>query len=40
MATNPYFRKTVRSEQTLIDDISIEVIKIHGYDMIYLRELS
>jgi len=36
MATNPYFRKTVRSEQTLIDDLSIEVIKIHGYDMIYL----
>ena len=36
MATNPYFRKTVRSEQNLIDDLSIEVIKIHGYDMIYL----
>lgn len=36
MATNPYFRKTVHSEQTLIDDLSIEVIKIHGYDMLYL----
>lgn len=36
MATNPYFRKSVRSEQNLIDDLSVEVIKIHGYDMIYL----
>ena len=36
MATNPYFRKAVRSEQDLIDDLSIEVIKINGFDMIYL----
>ena len=36
MATNPYFRKAVRSEQDLIDDLSIEVIKMHGFDMVYL----
>ena len=36
MATNPYFRKAVPSEQDLIDDLSIEVIKINGFDMIYL----
>ena len=36
MATNPYFRKAVRSEQDLIDDLSIEVIKINGFDMVYL----
>jgi len=36
MATNPYFRKAVRSEQDLIDDLSVEVIKIHGFDMVYL----
>jgi len=36
MATNPYFRKSVRSEQDLIDDLSVEIIKIHGFDMVYL----
>lgn len=36
MTTNPYFRKAVRSEQDLIDDLAIEVIKINGFDMIYL----
>jgi len=36
MATNPYFRKSIRTEQDLIDDLSVEVIKIHGFDMIYL----
>lgn len=36
MATNPYFRKAVRPEQDLIDDLSVEVIKIHGFDMVYL----
>jgi len=36
MATNPYFRKAVPSEQDLIDDLAIEVIKINGFDMIYL----
>lgn len=36
MATNPYFRKAVPAEQDLIDDLSIEVIKINGFDMIYL----
>lgn len=36
MATNPYFRKAVRSEQTLIDDLCVEVIKINGFDMVYI----
>ena len=36
MATNPYFRKAVRSEQDLIDDLSVEVIKINGFDMVYI----
>ena len=36
MATNPYFRKAVPAEQDLIDDLSIEVIKINGFDMVYL----
>ena len=36
MATNPYFRKGVRSEQDLLDDLSIEVIKINGFDMVYI----
>ena len=36
MATNPYFRKAVRSEQDLIDDLAVEVIKINGFDMVYL----
>lgn len=36
MAVNPYFRKAVRSEQNLIDDLSVEVIKINGFDMVYI----
>ncbi len=36
MATNPYFKKSVRSEQDLIDDLTVEIIKIHGFDMVYL----
>lgn len=36
MATNPFFRKAVPSEQDLIDDLSVEVIKINGFDMVYL----
>ncbi len=36
MATNPYFRKAVPAEQDLIDDLSVEVIKINGFDMVYL----
>lgn len=40
MTTNPYFRKHVPSEQRLIDSLTIEAIKIHGYDYIYIpREL-
>jgi hypothetical protein len=36
MATNPYFRKAVRAEQDLIDDLAVEVIKMNGFDMVYL----
>lgn len=36
MAVNPYFRKAVRSEQDLIDDLAVEVIQINGFDMLYL----
>lgn len=36
MALNPYFTKYERSEQTLVDDLVVETIKIHGHEMIYL----
>ena len=37
MPTNPYFNKTtVKSEQTLVQDLVDESIKIHGIDMVYL----
>lgn len=36
MALNPYFSKYQRSEQTLVDDLVVETIKIHGHEMIYL----
>jgi hypothetical protein len=35
MAKNPYF-KHQQSEQNLVEDITIESIKIHGYDMVYI----
>lgn len=36
MALNPYFSKYERSEQTLVDDLVVETIKIHGHEMVYL----
>lgn len=35
MATNPYFKEYV-GEQTLLDDLTVEVIKTMGRDMIYI----
>ncbi len=35
MAINPYF-KSQRDEQNVIEDLTIEVIKIHGQDMVYM----
>ncbi len=37
MSTNPYFdHETVPQEQQLIEDMTVETIKIHGSDMLYL----
>ena len=37
MAVNPYFNKrTVSSEQTLVQDLVDEAIQIHGIDMVYI----
>ena len=36
MATNPYINQSVRSEQNLAEDITIETIKTMGRDMIYI----
>ncbi len=37
MPTNPHFdHETVKSEQNLIEDLTVESIQIHGSDMIYL----
>lgn len=36
MATNPYFSQSVRSEQSLYEDIVIESLKIYGQDIYYL----
>ena len=36
MATNPFFNKTNSSEQSLIENLTIEQIKMFGYDMIYV----
>lgn len=35
MATNPYFKEYI-GEQTLLDDLTVEVIKTMGRDMIYI----
>ena len=35
MAKNPFF-KHKRSEQDLVDSLTVESIKIHGYDMVYI----
>jgi len=40
MATNPHFNQKVPSEQNLIEDISIETIRMMGQDVIYVpREM-
>lgn len=36
MATNPYFRKNVPSEQALVESLTIEAIKINGHDFLYI----
>src|SRR6056300_1245731 len=36
MATNPYFKQGVRSEQNLYEDIVIEALKMYGQDVYYL----
>tara|TARA_R100001509_G_scaffold126460_1_gene79930 strand:+ start:643 stop:1311 length:669 start_codon:yes stop_codon:yes gene_type:complete len=36
MARNPHFRENVSGEQKLIEDLSIEIIKTMGKDMIYI----
>ena len=37
MATNQYFNKfAARNEQTLVQDLVDEAIKIHGVDMVYI----
>jgi len=36
MALNPYFSKYERSEQTLVEDLVVETIKIHGHEVVYL----
>jgi len=36
MALNPYFSKYERSEQTLVEDLVVETIKIHGHEIVYL----
>lgn len=36
MATNPYFRHDVRSEQSLYEDLIIESIQMYGQDVYYI----
>jgi hypothetical protein len=36
MAKNSYFRRNIGSEQRLIEDLTVEAIKMHGEDMIYI----
>ena len=36
MATNPYFRHNVRSEQSLYEDLIIESIQMYGQDVYYI----
>ena len=35
MAKNPYFKHT-SNEQQIVEDLTIEAIKIHGQDMVYI----
>jgi len=36
MAKNSYFRRNIGSEQRLIEDLTVEAIKMHGEDMVYI----
>ena len=36
MATNKFFRHQVKSEQNLVEDITIEAIRMYGHDVIYI----
>ena len=36
MATNPYFRHNIRSEQSLYEDLIIESIQMYGQDVYYI----
>ncbi len=39
MAKNPYFKHKA-SEQSLIEDLTMETIKIHGQDMVYIPRVT
>lgn len=36
MTVNPYFRRNKKGEQSLLESLTTEAIKIHGHEMIYL----
>jgi signal peptidase I len=36
MAVNPYFKRTIKNEQELLESLTTEAIKIYGHDMVYL----
>ena len=36
MTVNPYFRRNVQGEQSLIESLTTEAIKIHGHEMVYI----
>lgn len=36
MALNPFFQKSNANEQTLVNDLVVETIKIHGHEVVYL----
>ena len=36
MATNKFFKHSIRSEQDLLENLTIEAIRIHGHDVVYL----
>ena len=36
MAVNPYFRRTIKNEQELLESLTTEAIKIYGHDMVYI----
>jgi len=36
MTVNPYFRRNKKGEQSLIESLTTEAIKIHGHEMVYI----